>query len=78
MQEDREVQKAISNIGIGTPAIRASIIETLLSTNYIIRKMTESLQVRQRQKDNHCRMTAELEIAEVSLCEWIVRSVPTL
>jgi DNA topoisomerase-3 len=38
MQEDREVQKAISNIGIGTPAIRASIIETLLSTNYIIRK----------------------------------------
>lgn len=34
-------QKAISNIGIGTPAIRASIIETLLSTNYIIRKRTE-------------------------------------
>jgi DNA topoisomerase-3 len=36
--ENKEEQKALSNIGIGTPATRASIIETLLSRNYIIRK----------------------------------------
>lgn len=36
--ENKEQLKAISNIGIGTPATRASIIETLLTRNYIIRK----------------------------------------
>jgi DNA topoisomerase-3 len=36
--EDKEQQKALANIGIGTPATRASIIETLITRNYITRK----------------------------------------
>ena len=36
--ENKEEKQALSTIGIGTPATRASIIETLLSRNYIIRK----------------------------------------
>ena len=34
---DKEKQKVLYNIGIGTPATRASIIETLFRRNYIIR-----------------------------------------
>lgn len=36
--DDQEQQKALANIGVGTPATRASIIETLIARNYIIRK----------------------------------------
>lgn len=36
--EDKDQQKALASIGIGTPATRASIIETLLTRNYITRK----------------------------------------
>ncbi|WP_295222566.1 type IA DNA topoisomerase [uncultured Chryseobacterium sp.] len=36
--ENRDQQKALANIGIGTPATRASIIETLITRNYITRK----------------------------------------
>ncbi|MCD9855561.1 DNA topoisomerase 3 [Epilithonimonas sp. JDS] len=36
--DDKEQQKALANIGIGTPATRASIIETLITRNYITRK----------------------------------------
>ncbi|MDV3662699.1 DNA topoisomerase III [Elizabethkingia anophelis] len=35
--ENEDVRKAIQRIGIGTPATRASIIETLLARNYIVR-----------------------------------------
>jgi len=70
--EDKETQKAISNIGIGTPATRASIIETLLSRNYIIRKnkalipTEKGLKVYHLVKDKkiaNIQMTAEWEIA---------------
>ncbi|MDR2223140.1 MAG: topoisomerase C-terminal repeat-containing protein [Flavobacteriaceae bacterium] len=36
--EDRSLQSVIKDMGIGTAATRASIIETLLKRNYIIRK----------------------------------------
>ncbi|MCK6511941.1 DNA topoisomerase III [Myxococcota bacterium] len=36
--EDEELQQALKDSGLGTPATRASIIETLLSRNYILRK----------------------------------------
>ncbi|WP_333597007.1 DNA topoisomerase 3 [Chryseobacterium flavum] len=35
--ENEEERKALKNIGIGTPATRAAIIETLLTRNYILR-----------------------------------------
>ncbi|MBO9692956.1 type IA DNA topoisomerase [Chryseobacterium sp.] len=70
--ESKEEQKALSNIGIGTPATRASIIETLLSRNYIIRKgkilhpTDKGLQVYNLVKDKkiaNVQMTAEWEMA---------------
>lgn len=70
--KDKEQQKAISNIGIGTPATRASIIETLLSRNYIIRKSKtllpteKGLKVYDLVKDKkiaNVQMTAEWEMA---------------
>lgn len=70
--EDKEQQKAISHIGIGTPATRASIIETLLSRNYIIRKSKaltpteKGLKVYRLVKDQkiaNVQMTAEWEMA---------------
>jgi len=70
--ENKEEQKALSNIGIGTPATRASIIETLLSRNYITRKSKilhptdKGLQVYNLVKDKkiaNVQMTAEWEIA---------------
>lgn len=70
--ENKEEQQALSNIGIGTPATRASIIETLLSRNYIIRKSKtlhptdKGLQVYNLVKDKkiaNVQMTAEWEIA---------------
>ncbi|WP_159476406.1 type IA DNA topoisomerase [Chryseobacterium sp. 18068] len=70
--EDKDAQKAISNIGIGTPATRASIIETLLSRNYIIRK-SKALTPTEKgltvyhlvkdQKISNVQMTAEWEMA---------------
>ncbi|WP_264564380.1 type IA DNA topoisomerase [Flavobacterium sp. N3904] len=36
--ENKEERKALQNIGIGTPATRAAIIETLFSRNYIQRE----------------------------------------
>jgi DNA topoisomerase-3 len=70
--ENKEQQKAISNIGIGTPATRASIIETLLSRNYINRKSNalvpteKGLKVYHLVKDKkiaNVQMTAEWEMA---------------
>ncbi|MBW7674196.1 DNA topoisomerase 3 [Chryseobacterium chendengshani] len=70
--EDKEQQKAISNIGIGTPATRASIIETLLSRNYIVRKSKDLLPTEKGLKVYHLvkdkkvanvQMTAEWELA---------------
>nr|WP_314492112.1 DNA topoisomerase 3 [uncultured Chryseobacterium sp.] len=70
--EDKEAQKALVNIGIGTPATRASIIETLLSRNYIIRKSKalipteKGLKVYGLVKDQkiaNVQMTAEWEMA---------------
>ncbi|REC42025.1 type IA DNA topoisomerase [Chryseobacterium sp. 5_R23647] len=70
--EDKDQQKAISNIGIGTPATRASIIETLLSRNYIIRKnkalipTEKGLKVYDLVKEKkiaNVQMTAEWEMA---------------
>lgn len=70
--EDKDEQKAISNIGIGTPATRASIIETLLSRSYIIRKSKalvpteKGIKVYHLVKDQkiaNVQMTAEWEMA---------------
>lgn len=70
--EDKEQQKAISSTGIGTPATRASIIETLLSRSYIIRKSKalipteKGLKVYNLVKDQkiaNVHMTAEWEMA---------------
>ncbi|MFC3756800.1 DNA topoisomerase 3 [Chryseobacterium tructae] len=70
--ENKKEQKTLSNIGIGTPATRASIIETLLSRNYIIRKnkslhpTDKGLQVYELVKDKkiaNVQMTAEWEMA---------------
>lgn len=70
--EDEDYQKALKNIGIGTPATRASIIETLLSRSYISRKnksllpTEKGLKVYELVKDKkiaNVEMTAEWEIA---------------
>lgn len=67
--EDKEQQKAISNIGIGTPATRASIIETLLSRNYIIRKSKAVIPTEKGLKVYH--LVKEQKIANVQMtAEW--------
>ncbi|AYM99233.1 type IA DNA topoisomerase [Chryseobacterium sp. 3008163] len=67
--EDKEAQKAISNIGIGTPATRASIIETLLSRNYINRKSKALVPTEKGLKVYH--LVKEQKIANVQMtAEW--------
>lgn len=70
--ENEEERKALQNIGIGTPATRASIIETLFTRNYIIRKKKslipteKGLHVYELVKDRKIAdvaMTAEWELA---------------
>ncbi|WP_430611743.1 DNA topoisomerase [Flavobacterium sp. JP2137] len=70
--ENAEERKALQNIGIGTPATRASIIETLFSRNYIQREKKflvpteKGLQVYELVKDKKIAdvaMTAEWELA---------------
>lgn len=70
--EDKDQQKILQKIGIGTSATRASIIETLFSRDYIIRKnktlvpTEKGLQVYKLVKDKkiaNVEMTAEWEMA---------------
>ena len=70
--ENGEERKALQNIGIGTPATRASIIETLFTRNYIQREKKsltpteKGLQVYELVKDRKIAdvsMTAEWELA---------------
>ncbi|MBP4137238.1 type IA DNA topoisomerase [Flavobacterium geliluteum] len=70
--ENEEERKALRNIGIGTPATRASIIETLFTRNYIGREKKslipteKGLQVYELVKDQKIAdvaMTAEWELA---------------
>jgi len=70
--EDSEERSALKGIGIGTPATRASIIETLFSRSYIIRDKKslvptdKGLQVYQLVKDfkiADVAMTAQWEVA---------------
>ncbi|MFC4163390.1 DNA topoisomerase 3 [Epilithonimonas zeae] len=70
--EDKEQQKALANIGIGTPATRASIIETLITRNYITRKSKTLIptdkgekvyDLIKDQKIVNVQMTAEWEMA---------------
>jgi DNA topoisomerase-3 len=70
--ENEEERKALQNIGIGTPATRASIIETLFTRNYIQREKKslipteKGLQVYELVKDQKIAdvaMTAEWELA---------------
>lgn len=70
--ENEEERKALQNIGIGTPATRAAIIETLFKRNYIQRKKKslipteKGLQVYELVKDRKIAdvaMTAEWELA---------------
>lgn len=69
--ENEEERKALQNIGIGTPATRASIIETLFTRNYIQREKKslvpteKGLQVYELVKDRKIAdvaMTAEWEL----------------
>ncbi|TGN29528.1 type IA DNA topoisomerase [Empedobacter tilapiae] len=70
--ENEDERKALQNIGIGTPATRASIIETLFTRNYIQREKKslipteKGLQVYKLVKDRKIAdvaMTAEWELA---------------
>ncbi|MBS7233143.1 DNA topoisomerase 3 [Flavobacterium psychroterrae] len=70
--ENEEERKTLRNIGIGTPATRASIIETLFTRNYIQREKKalipteKGLQVYELVKDQKIAdvaMTAEWELA---------------
>lgn len=70
--ENEEERKALQNIGIGTPATRAAIIETLFTRNYIQREKKllipteKGLQVYKIVKDkkiSDVAMTAEWELA---------------
>ncbi|MDV3709463.1 DNA topoisomerase III [Elizabethkingia anophelis] len=70
--ENEEERKALQNIGIGTPATRASIIETLFTRNYIQREKKsllpteKGLQVYELVKERKIAdvaMTAEWELA---------------
>lgn len=70
--ENEDERKALQNIGIGTPATRAAMIETLFSRNYIQREKKslipteKGLQVYELVKDRKIAdvsMTAELELA---------------
>lgn len=70
--ENEEERKILNQIGIGTPATRASIIETLFARNYIKRDKTtlipteKGLQVYELIKDKKIAdavMTAEWEVA---------------
>jgi DNA topoisomerase-3 len=70
--ENEQERKALKSIGIGTPATRASIIETLFIRNYIQRELksliptTKGLQVYELVKDKKIAdvaMTAEWELA---------------
>ena len=69
--EDEQERKAIQSIGIGTPATRAAIIETLFARNYIQRELktliptAKGLQVYELVKDKKIAdvaMTAEWEL----------------
>lgn len=70
--ENEDERKALQNIGIGTPATRAAIIETLFTRNYIQREKKslipteKGLQVYELVKDHkiaNVAMTAEWELA---------------
>lgn len=70
--ENEEERKALQSIGIGTPATRSTIIETLFSRNYIQREMKslvptgKGLQVYELVKDKKIAdvsMTVEWELA---------------
>ena len=70
--ENEDERKVLQNIGIGTPATRASIIETLFKRNYIVRQKKslvpteKGLQVYELVKDrkiSNVGMTAEWELA---------------
>ena len=70
--ENEDERKALQNIGIGTPATRAAIIETLFTRNYIQREKKslipteKGLQVYELVKDRKIAdvaMTAEWEVA---------------
>ena len=70
--ENEDERKVLQNIGIGTPATRAAIIETLFTRNYIQREKKslipteKGLQVYELVKDrkiSHVAMTAEWELA---------------
>ena len=70
--ENEDERKALQNIGIGTPATRASIIETLFTRNYIQREKKslipteKGIQVYELVKDRKIAdvaMTAEWELA---------------
>src|SRR5690554_647747 len=67
--ENEEERKALQNIGIGTPATRASIIETLFTRNYIKREKKSLIPT---EKGLHVyELVKDLKIAGVAMtAEW--------
>lgn len=67
--QDIEQQKILQNIGIGTPATRAAIIEMLITRNYIRRKNKALLPTEKGL--NIYQMVKDMRIANVSMtAEW--------
>lgn len=67
--ENKEEQKALQNIGIGTPATRAAIIETLFKRHYI-HKQKKSLIPTEKGLQVY-ELVKEKKIADVSMtAEW--------
>lgn len=67
--ENKEEKKALQNIGIGTPATRAAVIEILLERNYIIRKNKSIVPTQKGLEVYH--IVKEMKIADVALtAKW--------
>ncbi|WP_034669318.1 type IA DNA topoisomerase [Chryseobacterium populi] len=63
--ENEEKRRILQNIGIGTPATRASIIETLFSRNYIVREKKSLIPTEKGQKVYE--LIKDMKIAEVEM-----------
>ncbi len=67
--EDKEERKVLQNIGIGTPATRAAIIETLFKRNYIEREKKSLIPTEKGLQVYH--LVKDRKIADVAMtAEW--------
>lgn len=67
--DNEEERKALQHIGIGTPATRAAIIETLFSRNYIIREKKSLIPTEKGLQVYH--LVADKKIADAAMtAQW--------